>query len=113
MSLERKDVVAALTSKGFSRVKDRDHEVFVFTHAGLTRAVWTKVSRGTSHRTLGDPLVGAMSRQLQLSKKDFMALVECSFTAAAYIDHLRTTGLLPPAEPKPAAQERTKKHTQQ
>jgi hypothetical protein len=90
-------VVAALRNKGFeerSAGKNRDHDMFFFVHGGLQRAVFTKVSRGSSHQTIGDELLGRMAKQLQLTRGDFDLLVECPLGEAEYVEKLIARGTL-------------------
>jgi hypothetical protein len=97
MPRDRSEVVAALTTKGFTERtegKNRDHDTFFFVHGGLTRAVFTKVSRGSGYRTIGDDLLGKMARLLQLSRGDFNLLIECPLGEAEYVEKLVARGVL-------------------
>ena len=95
MPRERSLVVASLQSKGFElRQGSRDHDFFFFAPAGLTQAIFTKVSRGSQYRTLGDPLIRRMSRQLKLTARQFESLVDCPMTQGDFEAHLRTLGIL-------------------
>jgi hypothetical protein len=96
VALERAEISSALGQKGFSEEAGRDHIIFRFTHEGLARAVWTKISRGTKHKTIGDPLVAAMSKQLRLTKGQFAELVSCTIGHGDYVSLLREQGILPP-----------------
>lgn len=44
----------------------------------------TKMSHGSSHKTIGDPLLGAMAKQIGLTKKDFLHMVDCNIDQAEY-----------------------------
>lgn len=44
----------------------------------------TKMSMGTSYKTIGDPLLGQMARQIGLSKSDLLKLVDCTLDRASY-----------------------------
>jgi hypothetical protein len=97
MPKERTEVVAALRNKGFEERpegKNRDHDTFFFVHSGLQRAVFTRVSRGSNYRTIGDDLLGRMAKQLQLTRGDFNLLVECPLGEAEYVEKLVARGVL-------------------
>jgi len=100
MPKDRSEVVAALKAKGFTdrtEGKNRDHDTFFFVHGGLRRAVFTKVSRGSGYRTIGDDLLGKMAKQLQLTRGDFDLLVACPLGEAEYVEKLVTRGVLRPS----------------
>lgn len=94
MTVARRDVLAALESKGFTRVDGRDHHTFRLEVGGLTQAVSTKVSMGTAYKTIGAPLVAKMSRQMRLSKASFLMFVDCHLSADDYLRLLRDQGVL-------------------
>lgn len=95
MPRDRADIVSSLTSKGFElRQGNRDHDFLFLVHSGQTQAVFTKVSRGTSYRTIGDKLLGKMSRQLKITRTDFNALVDCPMTQQEYVLKLRQLGII-------------------
>jgi hypothetical protein len=99
MPRDRSAVVAALKTKGFAERtegKNRDLDTFFFVHGGLRRAVFTKVSRGSGYRTIGDDLLGKMAKQLQLTRGDFDLLVECPLGEAEYVEKLVARGVLRP-----------------
>ncbi|HEV7588854.1 MAG TPA: hypothetical protein VGO40_12130 [Longimicrobium sp.] len=99
MPRDRSEVVAALKNKGFEERpegKNRDHDMFFFVHGGLQRAVFTKVSRGSGYRTIGDDLLGKMAKQLQLTRGDFNLLVECPLGEVEYAEKLAAQGVLRP-----------------
>jgi hypothetical protein len=77
MPLKRRDVEASLAKKGFKPSK-RDHRFFTYyTLAGLKTSAWTKTSRGSGYKTLGDGLVNAMAKQCGLTTGQFKDLVGC------------------------------------
>lgn len=92
MPLERDDVEGALLKKGFEaddKGHNRDHRFYRLHVGGKRTSIFTKVSRGSHDKTLRDPLVKRIAQQLQLTKKEFETLVECSLSGAAYVDLLR------------------------
>ncbi len=84
MPRDRNDVVDALRRKGF-RHGGGDHEFLIYWNlAGKKTMKRTKVSRGTSYKTLSDDLLGMMARQAGLPKKLFLDLVDCTLHQSAY-----------------------------
>lgn len=77
MPLERREVEAALQTKGF-KIASGDHSFFTYhTRSGQKTSVWTKTSHGSGYKTLTDKLVGAMARQCSLTSGQFKNLVAC------------------------------------
>lgn len=101
MTRERRDIDSALTGKGFEREQGRDHHSYRLYIGKTKQAIGTRMSMGTSHRTIGDPLLGKMARQLMLTKSDFLDLVDCDMDGPAYIAKLRANGT--PIAENPAA----------
>lgn len=88
-------MVAALESKGFKLSQgNRDHDFLFFGHQGITQAIFTKVSRGSAYKTLGDPLLSKMSRQVKLTKGEFLDLVDCPMSEHEYLARLVAQGLV-------------------
>ena len=84
MARDRKDIDAALQRKGFIH-EDGDHHYYVYHNlAGKKTIKKTKMSRGTSHKTIGDPLLGQMARQVGVTKPKFLDLVDCTLDQAGY-----------------------------
>ena len=94
MQRDRDDIVASLERKGF--VKDGgDHEYFIYWNlAGKKTMKKTKVSRGSSYKSIGDDLLGKMSKQVGLTKKLFIDLVDCPLSRDQYEAHI-----FPPSPP--------------
>jgi hypothetical protein len=97
VTLERANIQQALQRKGFE-VHDTDHIILTYVHKGKKTPLRTKMSRGSKGRTLGDPHLGWMSRQLRLTKKQFMQLVECTLDQATYVAIMIAQGHLPKEE---------------
>jgi len=102
MPRERAAVVAALKAKGFDFAKQgRDHDFFFFRYPNLTQPVFTKVSRGTGYKTIGDPLLGKMRKQLRLTRAQFDSLIDCPMNKAEYTTVLVSLGVIRKVAPKP------------
>jgi hypothetical protein len=94
MVWDRDKIRTSLTSKGFELDTDRDHDVLTLRAQGLTRAIWTKLSRGKRHRVYGDLLLGEMCSQLMVTRKQLNRLIDCDMAEAEYMDVLRDRGFL-------------------
>ncbi|MDH4990705.1 hypothetical protein QEZ48_07660 [Aquamicrobium lusatiense] len=84
MARDRKDIDASLQRKGFKR-DDGDHHYYIYHNlAGRKTIKKTKMSMGSSHKTIGDPLLGQMARQIGVTKPSFLELVDCTLDQAGY-----------------------------
>ena len=82
MTRKQKAVEAALLQKGFAQ-HDTDHSYFVYyTKEGKKTRAKTKTSHGK--RELDNFLLGAMAKQVKLSKRDFIDLVDCPLDRDGY-----------------------------
>lgn len=70
-----------------------DHEVFLLEVDGK-RVARTKLSRGSSHRTLDEPLVAEIARQLHISRSFLYQLARGENTPADYLAELRRQGII-------------------
>ncbi len=92
MPLERRDVEASLTKKGFVK-SEGDHSFFVYHSIGGSKtSIWTKTSHGSSHKTLGDSLTTKMAQQVGLTHGQFKLLIECPLSRANYEGILLESG---------------------
>lgn len=71
----------ALTKKGFVK-NERDHHLYIYYNNGQKTAINTKISHGK--KEIYDDLILAMARQVRLSKRDFMKLIQCTLDANSY-----------------------------
>lgn len=84
MARERRDIDASLQRKGFKR-DEGDHHYYIYHNlAGRKTIKKTKISMGTSHKTIGDPLLAQMARQIGVTKQRFLELVDCTLDQAGY-----------------------------
>jgi hypothetical protein len=93
-SLKRDDVESSLARKGFTEEAGKDHRYFRLLHQGKDTGIYTKTSRGTGYKALGDGLVSSMAKQLKLQTKEFVQLVDCSLSAEDYLALLAKKGEL-------------------
>ena len=89
MPKDARDVASGLEKKGFRR-RENDHAFFHLWIGEKKTAIYTKISHG--ERDIGDNLLSLMARQVRLSKKQFVELLECPLTFAEYIRMLRAGG---------------------
>jgi hypothetical protein len=76
-------VATALLAKGFMQASgNRDHDYFFFRYQGKKTSVFTRISHG--ERSADDWLIGKMAQQVKLTKREFLALVECTLSGPAY-----------------------------
>lgn len=81
---DRKDIESALERKGFVR-DETHHSLFIYwTVEGKKTPIRTRTSHGSNHKTLGDSLLSQMAKQVQLPKKSFLELVDCTLDRAGY-----------------------------
>lgn len=94
MAMRLGDVERALRKKGFVE-ENASHRVFrLHTDEGKTSVV-THTSHGSAKEDLGPVLISKMSKQLNLSKNEFLALVECPLSKEELVGLLRDRGHLP------------------
>lgn len=93
MTLQRDLIKENLPKKGFVEFGG-DHTFYHLVVEGKKTSIFTKVSRGTKYKILGNDLVHAMAKQCKLTTADFRKLVECTLSHDAYLDNLRKAGHL-------------------
>lgn len=97
MPRKRKDVEAALQSKGFERIEG-DHHYFVYlTKDGRKSRARTKTSHSPKVRDVADNLLGQMARQCLLTRPEFLNLVDCPMDRDEYERILTTKGEIGPS----------------
>ncbi|MGL4943185.1 MAG: hypothetical protein ACRC46_08335 [Thermoguttaceae bacterium] len=87
---KKQDVLQVLKRKGFELTSCGDHHCLTFYNRENKAILKTKVSHGTSHRDIGDTLIGLMAKQCHLTKREFLELVDCTLSQEAYRDLLVT-----------------------
>ena len=78
--------MSSLIKKGFVQQDGyKDHYFFTYyTKNGKKTDIFTKLSRGSSYKTIGDPLLASMAKQCRLDKKNFLNLIDCPLDRDAY-----------------------------
>lgn len=84
-----RDIEKSLIRKGFKQ-EPRDHRFFVLYIDGKRSSVNTH----TSHcgQEINDYLIDCMKKQLSLTKKQFLDLIDCPLSYEEYIQILRDLG---------------------
>lgn len=95
MPLERREIDQSLRAKGFRLEQSRrDHDFYFFEYGGMSRAIFTRMSRGSSHRTISERLIGKMARQLKMTRAQFDDLIECPFSREDMVVNLQSQGII-------------------
>lgn len=95
MQRDRRVVQQGLARKGFRETESAHHSHYIYhTDSGQKTAVKTRVSRGSSYKSLGDDLLGKMAKQCCLSKADFIDLIDCPLSREAFEERLAKQGHL-------------------
>jgi len=88
-----RSIDSAMQKKGFLRNSDADHVHYYFLHStGARTRIKTKMSHGMMGSTLSAKLIGDMAKQLHLSKKQFLELIDCPLDENGYRQILRDAG---------------------
>lgn len=93
MPKDASDIGAALRKKGFVP-RENDHTFYHLFVNGKKTIISTKISHG--EKEIRDKLLGMMARQLRLSRRDFLNLVDCPLTFDEYVKLLRDSGHIGP-----------------
>lgn len=91
-SYSSKKISASLIKKGFIEVAYRADKKYYLTLDGKKVGIHTFVSHGT--KEYGENLIGEMKKQLRLSKKEFIDLIDCPMTKEGYIRILIKKGCI-------------------
>ena len=89
MPQSARDVIAALTRKGFVE-RGGDHRFFILFIDGRKTRISTKISRGD--REIHDRNLGLMARQMELAGPEFRRLIDCSMSGEDYASLMRDRG---------------------
>jgi len=105
-SFEVKDMLSALTRKGFveRETGGKDHKFFDFVYDGKLTGISTKISHG-SDKTYRDHNFSKVKKQMRLEKSnDLSNFANCTLTHEKYIDYLAEKKIIIKIEnPPPSA----------
>jgi hypothetical protein len=93
-SLDAKKSYKNMLSKGFVEVtyKSTDHKRIEFWHEGkLTRA---RTMFSHNNQDLNDYLIGQMSKQVCLTRNQFIEFANCTLSLENYVDILRSAKII-------------------
>ncbi|MFC5191220.1 hypothetical protein ACFPIK_05540 [Algoriphagus aquatilis] len=92
--VDGKKALKALLKKGFKETenKSEDHKRVEFWYNGKLTRARTKFSH--NNQDLNDSLISLVSKQICLSKQEFIKFVDCSISEEKYIEILRKKELL-------------------
>jgi hypothetical protein len=93
MPAERRAVDQTLTRRTklrYVREDKRDHDVYALVLSGYQFG-WTKISRGTSYRTLDDSILAKIARQVNLQLNELKAAIACTVNWPEYAAILKRT----------------------
>ncbi|MGL6227294.1 MAG: hypothetical protein ACRC10_11805 [Thermoguttaceae bacterium] len=89
-----KEIDSALRRKGFRREVNGKHIMYHFLDSEQKDSgIRTMMSHGMGGSTLSTKLICEMSRQLRLTKRQFLALIDCTMSEAEYRIVLQQLGL--------------------
>lgn len=91
---DRHKVAGALCSKGFLYL-EKDHHRFIFhTSSGEKTKIFTKMSKGTSHKSISKNIFKLMAKQCYLSNAEFKDLLDCPLSREDYERLLKDRGVI-------------------
>lgn len=92
--LDSNKTYRALCRKGFMEAenKSKDHKRVEFWHNGKLTRSRTKFSH--NGQELDDYLIREMSKQIYLTKKQFVSFAECTLSEAQYVEILKSQNVL-------------------
>jgi len=95
MVKDPREVKQNLQRKGFKEKQGAKHILYIFMHKNK-KICETHMSR--NDQDLNDYLIGKMSKQLYLNKKDFIRLIDCPMSEEEYIKILKDKDILEESE---------------
>lgn len=90
---DRVNIEKALQKKGFKE-EERDHRYYILYSGTKKTAVFTKISYGNKYKVYGKELLSKMSRQLKLSNKELLELIDCDISGDEYLKILKNRNIL-------------------
>ena len=84
MPRPRKDVEASLERKGFVRAEGDHHYLVYWTKDGRKTRAKTKTSHTPKMKDIPDNILAQMAKQCQVTKAEFLSLVDCPMQRDEY-----------------------------
>jgi hypothetical protein len=89
MPRKAREVLGGLKRKGLVEEREGHHVFLIYeTTSGLRTDVRTRLSHQSGGGDITDPLLGAMARQVKLSRRDFDQLIDCPLSRQEYESRL-------------------------
>lgn len=86
------DIQSSLSKKGFVVDEGGNHTKLIFHHKKQNQAIMTVLSRGK--KEYDNFLLGLMARELKLTKKQLLGLIDCPIDKKEYIKLLKQRRIL-------------------
>jgi predicted RNA binding protein YcfA (HicA-like mRNA interferase family) len=93
MVRKRREVLRGLRRNGFREINARHVQLKYLSVEGEDAEIATLVSHGAD-RDIGDQLIGQMSRQLHLTRRQFDDLIDCRLSQTDYEAMMRRDGFI-------------------
>jgi hypothetical protein len=77
------EIRKSLIKKGFIEEPDGKHIYYFFYYEGKKSSISTHISHGDIE--IGDPLIHDMSKETNLTKREFIKLIDCHMSMGQYI----------------------------
>jgi hypothetical protein len=84
MPRKKSTVEASLKSKGFEQIEGDHHYFLYVTMDGKRTSIRTKTSHTPKMKEIPDNLLSQMAKQCQLSRPEFLRLVDCPLDREGY-----------------------------
>ncbi|MBT4526404.1 MAG: hypothetical protein HOC24_07630 [Deltaproteobacteria bacterium] len=91
MILKHSEVESSLLRKGF-QASGKKHLMYYFYYKNKKTPVFTFLSHGK--QDIDSYLISKMSKQVKLSKKDYLDLINCPLTKEKYTEKLKGLGVI-------------------
>ena len=92
MPRKHREIRQGLESKGFQVDPGRKHIHFIYVDlGGRTTTARTMLSHAAGGDDVDDSLIGKMAKQIGLSRKEFLMLVDCPMTQHEFDKRIRPT----------------------
>lgn len=94
MPRKKSKVKSSLRKKGFEQIEGDHHYFLYITHEGKRTTIRTKTSHTPKMKDIPDNLLAQMAKQCQVTKQEFVNLLDCSLDRAGYEKILSDKGFL-------------------
>lgn len=89
MPEKRVNIDSALRSKGFIKLKHKDHDRYNLEVDGKITHIGTKMSTGSNYKTIGDNLLIQMYKQLRMNNiAELRRFIGCKYSYNSYLNDL-------------------------